>query len=388
MDFSLTEEQSMLEDSVARFVDNEYDFETRQKIALSEVGYSREIWQVFANLGWIAMPFSEDDGGLGGGPVELMLMMRQFGRGLVVEPFLPTVVLAGGVLRRAATSIQKERWLAPLIAGDLQAALAFAEPHGRFDLANIATSATAHDGGFLLKGSKSFVLNGASADLLIVPARTSGAQDDKAGITLFAVSGDAVSGDTHEITCRGYPVVDGHRAADIRFEDIHVDGDAVLGGLGDGYEVLQTVVDEATLAVCAEAVGIQGSMHLKTVDYAKSRIQFGVPIGSFQALQHRMVDSLMACEQCQSLLYRATMLAEAGSGTAQAAISGLKYQIGTSGRRVAQEAVQIHGGMGVTLELDIAHYFKRFSAIEILFGNADWHLDRYVALTDPSQQPA
>jgi alkylation response protein AidB-like acyl-CoA dehydrogenase len=382
MDFSLTEEQAMLDDSVARFIDNEYDFETRQKIVLSELGYSRETWQLFADLGWIAMLFSEDDGGLGGGPVELMLMMQQFGRGLVVEPFLPTVVLAGGVLRRTAKSIQKERWLVPLIAGELQAALAFAEPHGRFDVAKIATTATARDGGFLLKGSKSFVLNGESADLLIVPARTSGTRDERTGITLFAVAGD-----THGITRSGYPVVDGHRAADIRFEDVHVSSDAVLGELGGGCDVLQAVIDEATLAVCAEAVGILRSMHERTVAYAKSRIQFGVPIGSFQALQHRMVDNLMACEQCQSLLYRATMLTEAGSDTATAAISGLKHHVGTSGRRVAQEAVQIHGGMGVTWELDIAHYFKRFSAIEILFGNADWHLDRYVALTALSQRP-
>lgn len=383
MDFSLTEEQSMLEDSVARFVDNDYDFETRQKIAGSELGYSSRIWQVFADLGWIAMPFPEDDGGLGGGPVELMLMMQQFGRGLVVEPFLPTVVLAGGILRRAASSAQKERWLAPLITGELHAALAFAEPQGRFDLASIATTATVDDDGFVLNGIKSFVLNGANADLLIVPARTSGARNDRAGITLFAVPGDA-----RGVTRRGYSVVDGHQAADIELEDIHLSSDAILGDVGESYDVLQATVDEATLAVCAEAVGIQRAMHEKTVDYSKSRIQFGVPIGSFQALQHRMVDSLMACEQCQSLLYGATMLAEAGGSAAAAAISGLKHQIGTAGRRVAQEAVQIHGGMGVTWELDIAHYFKRFSAIETLFGNADWHLDRYVALTTRSERPS
>lgn len=382
MDFSLTEEQSMLEDSVTRFVANDYDFETRQRIAQSELGYSREIWQVFADLGWIALPFSEEDGGLGGGAVELMLMMQQFGRGLVVEPFLPTVVLAGGVLRRAASSAQKERWLTPLIAGELQAALAFTEPQGRFDIANVATTATADDGGFLLRGTKSFVLNGAHADLLIVPARTSGDRCDDAGITLFAVPGDAPG-----IARRVYPVVDGNRAAEITFENVQVIRDQILGDVGDGYEVLQATIDAATLAVCAEAVGIQRAMHEKTVDYSKSRIQFGVPIGSFQALQHRMVDSLMACEQNQSLLYRAAMLAEGDRVVAAAAISGLKHQIGTTGRRVAQDAVQIHGGMGVTWELDIAHYFKRFSAIEIMFGNADWHLDRYVALTSISDRP-
>lgn len=376
MDFSLTEEQSMLEDSVARFVDNDYVFETRQKIILGDPGYSIETWRLFAELGWIAMPFAEDDGGLGGGPVELMLMMRQFGRGLVVEPFVPSVLLAGGVLRRAASQAQKRRWLERLIAGELQAALAFAEPQARFDLADISTTATPDGNGFVLKGTKCLVLNGAGAELLVVPARTSGGRNDKAGITLFAVPGD-----TPGIRCRGYALVDGHRAADLVFEDIHVSSDAVLGGIGDGYETLRATVDEATLAVCAEAVGIQRTLHEKTVEYSKSRIQFGVPIGSFQALQHRMVDNLIACEQCQSLLYRATMLAEAGGDDAGAAISGLKYQLGTSGRRVAQEAVQIHGGMGVTWELDIAHYFKRFTSIETLFGNADWHLDRYTAMT-------
>jgi alkylation response protein AidB-like acyl-CoA dehydrogenase len=285
-------------------------------------------------------------------------------------------VLAGGVLRRAASKAQKHRWLERLIAGELQAALAFAEPQGRFDLADIGTTAIPDGDGFVLKGRKCLVLNGASAELLIVPARTSGGRNDKVGITLFAVPGDAPG-----TSCRGYALVDGHRAADLAFEDIHVSGDAVLGGIGEGYEVLRAAVNEATLAVCAEAVGIQRTMHEKTVDYSKNRIQFGVPIGSFQALQHRMVDNLMACEQCQSLLYWATMLAEAGGDDAEVAISALKYQIGTSGRTVAQEAVQIHGGMGVTWELDIAHYFKRFTSIETLFGNADWHLDRYTEMT-------
>jgi alkylation response protein AidB-like acyl-CoA dehydrogenase len=376
MNFSLTDEQSMLVDSVARFIDNDYDFETRQKIAGSVQGYSEEVWRTFADLGWTAMPFAEEDGGLGGGAVELMLMMQHFGRGLVVEPFLATVVLAGGLLRRTAGDAQKERWLSPLIAGELQAAVAFAEPQGRFDIGDIATTATAEGTDYVLDGHKSLVLNGARADLLLIPARTAGGQRDRDGISLFAIAGDAAG-----IDRQAYPTVDGHQAAEIRLHSVRAGRDSLLGEPGTAFDALQETIDEATLAVSAEAMGILRTMHDKTVEYSKSRIQFGVPIGTFQALQHRMVDTLMACEQCQSLLYWAAMHAGSGGESARSAVSALKYQVGTNGRRIAREAVQIHGGMGVTWELDIAHYFKRFTAIDTLFGNPDFHLDRYIALS-------
>lgn len=374
MDFSISEEQSMLADSVSRFIDNDYDFERRQKIAGSEDGYSKDFWKVYADLGWTAIPFAEEDGGLGGGPVELMLMMEQFGRGLVVEPFLANIVLAGGALRRAASKEQKAEWLAPLIAGNLQAGLAFAEPQSRFNIADIKTTAKPNGKGFLLNGSKTCVLNGGNAELLIIPARTTGKSGDENGITLFAVAADSTG-----IKCRSYPTVDAHQAAEIRLKDVQAGATAVLGEFGNGFTTLQSVIDEATLAVCAEALGIMRTMHEKTVEYSKQRVQFGVPIGSFQALQHRMVDSLMACEQSQSLLMWAVMVNEVDSPEAQRAISAMKYQIGTAGIYVAREAVQIHGGMGMTWELDISHYFKRMTAIDLLFGNADYHLDRYVS---------
>ena len=376
MDFSVTEEQSMLADSVARFIDHDYDFETRQKIAESELGYSADMWRTFAELGWTAVTFDEADGGLGGGPVELTLMMEQFGRGLVVEPFLPSIVLAGGVLRRTANAAQKERWLPALIGGELQAALAFVEPQGRFNLADVATTAAAKDGGYVLNGRKAIVLNGGDANLLIVPARTAGDQLDRDGITLFALSADAGG-----IERKAYRTIDAHRAAEISLTNVRAESDDVLGTVGGGFAALQATIDDATLAVSAEAAGIIRTMHDKTVGYAKSRVQFGVPISSFQALQHRMVDMLMVCEQCRSLLLWATMVAASGGEDVQMAVSALKYQIGNSGRLVAQEAVQIHGGMGVTWELDIAHYFKRFTAIETLFGSADFHLDRFVELS-------
>jgi alkylation response protein AidB-like acyl-CoA dehydrogenase len=376
MDFTVSEEQSMLADSVAKFIENDYDFEARQKAAESDLGYSQDLWQTFAELGWTAVPFDEDDGGLGGGPVELMLMMEQFGRGLLVEPFLANIVLAGGVLRRLATDDQKAQWLAGIISGETHAALAFAEPQARFNINDIASTATADGDGYLLNGRKSLVLNGGSAELLIVPARTAGAQIDESGITFFAIAANSAG-----IDIRPYKTVDGQQAAEIAFDNVPVPGTSVLGKVGNGFVTLQEVIDEATLAVCAEATGIIRTMHDKTVEYAKNRVQFGVPIGSFQVLQHRMVESLMECEQSQSLLLWSAMVNESGDPDARKSIHALKHQIGTAGVNVAKEAVQIHGGMGVTWDLDIAHFFKRLTAIDLLFGNADYHLDKYVELS-------
>lgn len=374
MDFSLTEEQEMLVESVSRFMDNDYDFDSRQKNAASEAGFSEDLWRTFAELGWTAVPFSEADGGLGGGPVELMLVMQQFGRGLVIEPFLANIVLAGGVLKRLASPEQKTRWLQPLVAGELQAALAFAEPQGRFNPADIATAAKRSGNGYVLNGRKTFVLNGGNAGLIIVPARTSGARSDQSGITLFAIAGDAPG-----LVRKPYKTVDGHQAAEFFLNDVRTEPGSILGAIDGGFDTLQAVIDDATLAVSAEAVGIIRAMQDKTVEYAKSRVQFGVPIGSFQALQHRLVDTLVACEQTYSLLLWAAMVCAAGDKDARKAISALKYQVGTAGMQVAREAVQLHGGMGVTWELDIAHFFKRMASIEMLFGNSDYHLDRYAS---------
>ena len=371
MDFSFNEIQAMLDDSVGKFIANDYDFETRQKIAASDKGYSPEVWQTFAELGWTSVPFSEEDGGFGGGPADLMVLMLRFGRGLVVEPYLANIVLAGGVLRRAASAGQKEQWLHPVIAGELQAALAYAEPQSRYDIADIRTSAVADGDGWVLNGHKGVVFNGGNAELLVVSARTAGGQADTDGITLFAVPADSPG-----VGIRAYPTVDGQQAAEIRFDNVAVDGGAVIGEPGRGFAALDAAIDDATLAVSAEAVGIMQVMADKTVEYSKNRMQFGVPIGSFQALQHRMVDMFTDCEQSYSLLLWATMRAAQSGDDAKRAISSIKYQVGTAGRKVGQEAVQIHGGMGVSWEVDIAHYFKRLTTIDQVFGNADWHLDR------------
>jgi alkylation response protein AidB-like acyl-CoA dehydrogenase len=371
MDFSYNEIQAMLDDSVEKFIANDYDFDTRQKYAASERGFSPEVWQTFAELGWTSVPFSDEDGGFGGGPADLMVLMLRFGRGLVVEPYLANIVLAGGILRRAASNEQKARWLHPIIAGELQSALAYAEPQSRYDIADVRTTASADGDGWVISGSKGVVFNGGNAELLIVSARTAGKQNDEDGITLFAIPADSDG-----LSIRSYPTVDGQQAAEISLDNVAVDAASVIGEPGKGFAVLDATIDDATLAVCAEAVGIMQIMTDKTVEYSKDRMQFGVPIGSFQALQHRMVDMFTDCEQSYSLLLWATMLAGQGDAGAKRAISSIKYQVGSVGRKVGQEAVQIHGGMGVSWEVDIAHYFKRLTTIDQVFGNADWHLDR------------
>ncbi len=376
MDFSITEEQSMLQDSVARFIDNDYDFDSRMKHSQSELGYSAENWKEFAGLGWTAVPFPEELGGLDGGPVELMLIMEQFGRGLVVEPYLASIVLAGGVLKRAASDEQKAEWLAPIIEGEKTAAFAYLEPQSRYRLADVTLTAKKDGDHYVLNGTKGVVLNGAGADTLVVSARTAGDRKDEDGISLFVLAADAKG-----VSRRGYATVDGQKAAEIRFADVRVPADQILGKSGQAYPVIDAVIREATLAVSAEAVGIMEKLNHKTLEYTKSRVQFGVPIAAFQALQHRMVEMFMLYEQTKSLLLWAVMAQEAGNeAEAKRAVSAIKYEIGTAGRMVGEEAVQLHGGMGVTWELDVAHYFKRLTTINLLFGNADWHVERYAEL--------
>jgi alkylation response protein AidB-like acyl-CoA dehydrogenase len=377
MDLSFNEVQLMLADSIEKFIANDYDFETRQKYSGSELGYSNAVWQTFAELGWTAFPFSEDDGGFDGGPVDLMVVMERLGRGLIVEPYLANVVLAGGVLKRAASDAQKSQWLSPLIAGELQATLAFVEPQARYDINNIASKAVRDGDSWLINGSKGYVLNAANADLLIVPARTSGEQCDTTGVTLFGIARS-----TAGISIRDYETIDGQRAAEIDMKDVALPLDAVIGEVDAGFETLKAAIDDATFAVCAEAVGIMTVLTEKTIEYTKSRVQFGVPISSFQALQHRMVEMYTACEQSRSLLMWAAMTIADDGADAGKAVHSLKYQIGVAGTLIGEEAVQIHGGMGVTWELDVAHYFKRLTAIGLMFGNADWHLDRLADATD------
>ena len=377
MDFSFSAEQTLLQDSIEKFIQKDYAFEARQKIVKEELGYSASHWQTFAELGWLGVPFDEADGGFGGSAIEAIIMMEGFGKGLVVEPYVATVVMAGGALKVAATAAQKERYLAGVIDGSTQGALAYAEPQGRFNLADLTTQAAAADsGGWVLNGYKAVVLNGPSADFLIVSARTSGDQRDVDGVSLFVVPANADG-----ISRRDYPTVDAFRASEITFDSVALPAESLLGAAGEGLGVIEQVIDEAILAVGAEAVGCMEVLYKATVEYCKTREQFGQPIGKFQVLQHRMVDMFMEHEQAKSLMFMAAMrMAEGYGDEAKKAVSAFKVQVGKSGRFVGQSAVQLHGGMGMTEELSIGHYFKRLTMIDTLFGNVDFHLKRFGAL--------
>ena len=373
MDFSFTEEQSLLQDSVHRFLQNSYEFENRQKLIRTEEGFSRDNWSTFAELGWLALPFAEEFGGFGGTAVETMIVMEEFGKGLVVEPYLTTVIMAGKIIEVGGSSAQKESVLADIMAGTSLAAVAYVEPQARFNLADVSTTATQSGDGYTLNGFKGVVLGGPSADVLVVPARTSGDQRDAAGITLFLVDASADG-----VSRRDYPTIDGGRASEITFENVEVENGGVLGEVDSGMALLEVGINNGILAVCAEAVGAMEVLYKTTVEYCKTREQFGQPIGKFQVLQHRMVDMFMEHEQAKSLLYMAAIrMSEDDEVEARKAISALKVQVGKGGRFVGQNAIQLHGGMGMTDELNVGHYFKRITTIETLFGNADFHLKQY-----------
>ena len=373
MEFSLSEEQTLLQDSVQRYIQNSYSFEERQRLIITEEGFSRENWKSFADLGWLALPFSEDVGGFGGTAVETMILMEEFGKGLVVEPYLSSVILAGSIIEEGGSEQIKSSVLTDMMTGGTLVALAFVEPQARFNLADVNTSASEFENGYRLNGFKGVVIGGPTANHLIVPARTSGEQRDKSGITLFFV--DAMA---NGVTRRNYPTIDGHQASEIDFEDVMLSSDDVIGEIGSGFSLLESAIDKGILAVGAEAVGAMEVLYKTTVDYCKTREQFGQPIGKFQVLQHRMVDMFMEYEQSKSLLYMAAMQMNSGKKTEKRkAISALKVQIGKSGRFVGQNAIQLHGGMGMTDELKVGHYFKRLTAIETLFGNVDHHLKKY-----------
>jgi len=376
MDFSFSDEQTLLQDSIEKFIQNDYAFETRQKVVKNEQGFSSENWKTFAELGWLGVPFPEADGGFGGKAIEAIIMAEQFGKGLVVEPYLATVVLAGGALKVAGTAAQKERYLTAIIDGSLHGALAYAEPQGRFNLADLTTTAMKDGNGYVLNGYKAVVLNGPSADILVVSARSSGGQRDTDGVSLFVIPADAKG-----IGRRDYPTVDAFQASEITLDNVKTGADALIGEEGKGLAIIERVVDEGILWVGSEAVGGMEVLYKATVEYCKTREQFGQPIGKFQVLQHRMVDMFMEHEQAKSLMYMAAMRMDEGYGPeARKAVSAFKVQVGKSGRFVGQNAVQLHGGMGMTEELNVGHYFKRLTMVDTLFGNVDFHLKRFGSL--------
>ncbi len=380
MNFSFTEEQSLLRDSLAAYLGDHYDFETRRGVLKSDSGWRPEVWKAFAqDLGILGASLPEDLGGLGGGPTETMVIMEQLGAALVVEPYLGTVVIGGGFLTRTDHPAKSEL-LGKIVAGEAIFAFAAAEPQGRYNWADLTTTARKDGGGWVLNGHKAVVSGAPWADQLIVTARTGGAQRDAGGVSVFLVDKSAPG-----VTTRDYPTVDGSRASEVLFENVSLGADALLGGEGAGLPLVETVVDEATVAVCGEACGVLRRLHEGTLEYTKQRKQFGQPISQFQVLQHRMVDMFIELEQSISMTYMAVIKLSESDPVARAkAVSAAKVQIGRACRFVGQNAIQLHGGMGMTDEMAIGHYFKRATMIERQFGSTDHHLARYEALSFPA----
>jgi len=379
MNFNLSEEQALIRDSIARFVQDNYEFDKRNQYVALEHGFSPENWQQMAELGWLSIPFAEEHGGFGGGPVDNMVIMQEFGKGLVAEPYLPTVLLFGALVQKGADSDTADTLIPQVIAGELQGAFAYVERQSRYVLNDVATRATREGDSYSITGEKTVVLNGGVAQKLVVAARTSGEQADESGISLFLVDASA-PGISRDI----YRMTDGLEAANIRFDGVAAE--TLIGNEGEGLALMQAVLDDAILAVSANALGAMEFLNAATVEYCKTREQFGVAIGSFQALQHRMVDTFAACENTRSLLYRAVCAVDSGDDDAQRSLHALKVMVGRAGRLIGGEAIQLHGGMGMTNELPVGYYVKRLMLINTLFGDADHHQQRFQALVNAKPQ--
>ena len=369
MNFDLSEEQQLLKDSVERFVNDNYDLDTRQSLSKNPAGFSDTYWQTMAELGWLGVTVPEAQGGFGGNQADTMVLMEAFGQGLV----LGRCGAGGGLGARAVVSggnaDLQSRLLPDVVSGSCRLGLAYAEEQSRFDLEDVITRATAQDSGFIITGHKSMVQHGGSADQLVVSTRTSGGQRDENGITLFLVDTKAEG-----VTVDSFPTVDGQQASEVTFENVFVHADNMLGELDRGFTLLQDIAIDGILALAAEAVGAMEILYKDTVAYTQEREQFDHSLADFQVLQHRMVDMFMEYEQCKSMLYRATLEVVQNGREAMRTVHALKYMVGKVGTFIGENAVQLHGGMGVTEELRIGHYFKRLLVIDAQFGNSDHHL--------------
>jgi len=373
MDFNLTKEQQMLSDLVQGFVTKEYTFEVRRRILKSPDGWSREVWSKLAEMGLLSLQAPEEYGGMGPSAIETMLTMQAMGRALLLEPYLASAILATALVRDLGSSAQKQALLPPLTAGEKIAVPAHLERGSRYDLSRVQTSAVRSRNGYLLNGRKTVVLHATAADLLIVSARTAGNTEDEAGLSLFAVEREAKG-----ISLQSYPTLDGRRGADVTLRDLQVPREALLGPEGEAFPALSAAWDLGIAALCAEAVGALEAIFQLTVEYTKTRKQFEVPISHFQALQHRMVDMLIHVEQAKSMGYLAAMRCDERDAAVRGrAISAAKVRIGQACRSVGQEAIQLHGGMGVTDEMSVSHYFKRLTAIELSLGDTEHHLEKF-----------
>ncbi len=375
MNFDLSDDDAALQDSVARWVQQNYAFDRRRKLAASAPGFSAAHWQEMAQLGWLALPFDESLGGLGGGALATMLLMEELGKGLVLEPYLPTVLLFGGLMQRSAAL--REIWVPKIIDGSVLGALACLERDSRHELADVQTTLQPAGDGYVLNGVKALVFNGAAAHQLIVSARSSGGRFDEDGISLLHLDADATG-----IERTVLQLMDGQWVANVRFNQVRLAPSQLLFAPGEGFAPLRDTVRHATLALCAEGFGIMQVLQATTLDYVKTRKQFGVTIGSFQVLQHRLVDMYSALEQTRSLLYRAVCSAEEGSAEAERDLRALKVMVGKAGRLIGGQSIQMHGGMGMTDELAVGHCMKRLMVIDSSFGDADWHRQRFAALAN------
>lgn len=372
MDFDLSDEQRMLQDSVQRLLAERCSFEQRRALINDPAGAGKALWRQFAELGLLGLPFAEEDGGFGGGAVDTFIVMRALGRALAPVPYLATVVLCGGLLRAAASPAQRAELIPAIAAGELTLAFAHSEPQARYDLADVQTTARRQGEGWVLDGEKRFVLNGDTADRLIVSARVAPAATGQDAVALFLVDANAAG-----LTRRGYATQDRGRSADLKLKSLQVGDAALIGEAGNALPAIEQAVDAAIAALCAEATGAMSYAQELTVDYLKVRKQFGVAIASFQALQHRAVDMLVAAEQAQSMaLYATMMCTEPDRIERRRAISAAKVQVNNSGRFVGQEAVQLHGGIGMTEECQVGHYLRRLTMIEMMFGDTAHHLRR------------
>lgn len=375
MHFDYSEEQQLLANSVQQFIGKNYTFEARKGIIESPSGYSEQVWSTFAEMGLLGLPFANEYGGFGGNAVDLMPVMEAIGEGLVVEPYLPTVGLGGQCVARAGTPAQQKAILPALIEGKLKLAFAQSERGARYNLAHVTTRAVKSGSGYVIDGEKCVVLHAPCADTFVVSARTSGADTSEKGISLFLVDRNAPG-----VTLKTYRTVDNQRAADVHFSGTTVPGNTLLGKKGTAFPLLETVVDYATALLCSEAVGAIRFANAATLEYLKTRKQFGVAIGSFQALQHRMVDMMISYEQAKSMACLAAVKIEtADAAERKHVISAAKIKIADACRHVSQESVQLHGGMGMTEELKISHTFRRLTTLAQTFGDADHHLDRFTA---------
>jgi alkylation response protein AidB-like acyl-CoA dehydrogenase len=375
MKFELTDDRRMLADSLDRFIAEQYGFHVRDEIARSAMGMSRELWRRFAELGVIGALFDEADGGFGGSGFDIAVVFESLGRGLVVEPFLGAL-MAGRALAFAGNEAQKAR-IADIVSGDTIAAMAHGEPGTHYELSRVSTRATRGADGWILNGAKAVVPHGEQAGIFVVSARTSHADDDADGISLFLVPSDVPGVKLH-----GYKRIDGGRAAELRLDNVRLGTGALIGEEGAALRTLEHALGFGVLALCAEAVGAMDVALKQTVEYLRTRKQFGVPLGTFQALQHRMADMLIDIEQARSAVINAAAAIDAGRYARERALAAAKYTIGRAGAHVAEESIQLHGGIGMTWELPLAHYAKRLVMIDHELGDEDFHLQRFIDLKE------